>query len=231
VDVCGFPKDTFYYFKAWWGKEPALHLFPHWNFEGREGDEIPVWVYSNLDEVELFVNGKSLGSQKVPRLGHVEWKAKYEPGVIEARGSQYGSGGGQVVLTEKRETTGPAVAIRLTADRTEIDADGEDVAILKVEALDKEGRAVPTASNFIGFKVSGDGALIGVGNGDPNCQESDKEPKRSLFNGLAQVIVQSTRRDGEIHIEAVKEGWDGPELTPAKLAIKTKKVEPRPAVG
>jgi len=136
-----------------------------------------------------------------------------------------------VVLTEKRETTGPAVAIRLTADRTEIDADGEDVAILKVEALDKEGRAVPTASNFIGFKVSGDGALIGVGNGDPNCQESDKEPKRSLFNGLAQVIVQSTRRDGEIHIEAVKEGWDGPELTPAKLAIKTKKVEPRPAVG
>ena len=231
VDMCGFPKDTFYYYKSWWGAEPVLNLFPHWNFEGREGDEIPVWVYSNLDEVELFVNGKSLGSQKVPRLGHVEWKAKYEPGVIEARGSQYGSGGGQVVLTEKRETTGPAVAIRLTADRTEIDADGEDVAILKVEALDKEGRAVPTASNFIGFKVSGDGALIGVGNGDPNCQESDKEPKRSLFNGLAQVIVQSTRRDGEIHIEAVKEGWDGPELTPAKLAIKTKKVEPRPAVG
>ncbi len=183
-------------------------------------------MYSNLDEVELFVNGKSLGSQKVPHLGHVEWKVKYEPGAIEARGSK----DGKVVLTEKRETTGPAVAIRLTADRTEIDADGEDVAILKVEALDKDGRPVPTANNFIGFNISGEGKLIGVGNGDPNCQESDKEPKRSLFNGLAQVIVQSSKRPGEIHIEAVKEGWDGPELTPAKLSITTKQVELRPAV-
>ncbi len=99
-----------------------------------------------------------------------------------------------------------------------------------MEALDKEGRAVPTAGNLIGFKVSGDGALIGVGNGDPNCQESDKEPKRSLFNGLAQVIVQANFEPGEIHIEAVKEGWDGPELTPAKLTITTKKAERRPAV-
>ena len=226
VDMCGFPKDTFYYYKAWWGKEPSLHLFPHWNFEGREGDEISVWVYSNVEEVELFVNGKSAGSQKMPSLGHVEWKVKYEPGMIEARGSK----GGQVVLTEKRETTGPAVAIKLTADRTEIDANGEDIAILKVEALDKEGRAVPTANNFIGFKISGAGALIGVGNGDPNCQQSDKEPKRSLFNGLAQIIVQATKRPGEIHIEAVKEGWDGPELTPAKIVITTKHAELRPAV-
>ncbi len=104
VDMCGFPKDYFYYYTAWWRKEPSLHLFPHWNWHGREGDEIPVWVYSNLDEVELLVNGKSLGSQKVPRLGHVEWKVRYEPGAIEARGSK----DGKVVLTEKRETTGPA---------------------------------------------------------------------------------------------------------------------------
>jgi beta-galactosidase len=227
VDMCGFPKDTFYYYKAWWGKEPSLHLFPHWNFEGREGDMIPVWVYSNLDEVELFVNGQSVGSQKVPHLGHVVWKVKYEPGVIEARASKDGN----VVLTEKRETTGPTVAIRLTADRTEIDADGEDLAILKVEALDKEGRAVPTADNLIGFKISGNGALIGVGNGDPNCPESDKEPRRSLFNGLAQVIVQASREPGEIRIEAFKEGWDGPELTPAKLTITTRKVRLRPTVA
>jgi beta-galactosidase len=99
-----------------------------------------------------------------------------------------------------------------------------------VEALDKEGRPVPTADNLISFKVAGEGALIGVGNGDPNCQESDKEPKRSLFNGLAQVIVQSTKRPGEIHIEAVKEGWDGPELTPAKVVITTRRVELRPSV-
>ncbi len=227
VDMCGFPKDTFYYYKAWWGAEPVLHLFPHWNFEGREGEPISVWAHSNLDEVELFVNGKSQGSQKVPHLGHVEWKVKYEPGAIEARGSK----GGTIVLTERRETTGETVAIRMTADRTEINADGEDIAILKVEALDKEGRPVPTAGNFIGFKISGEGALIGVGNGDPNCQESDKEPKRSLFNGLAQVIVQSTKKPGEIRIEAVKEGWDGPELTPAKVSIMTKKVKLRPAVA
>jgi beta-galactosidase len=226
VDMCGFPKDYFYYYKAWWRKEPSLHLFPHWDWPGREGIEIAVWVYSNLDEVELFLNGKSLGSQKVPHLGHLEWKVKYAPGVIEARASK----DGKVLLTQKRETTGPAASIRLTADRIEIDADGEDIAILKVEVLDREGRPVPTANNKIGFKVSGDGALIGVGNGDPNCQESDKEPKRSLFNGMAQAIVQSTRRPGEIRIEAVKEGWDGPELTPAKLAIATKKAEPRPSV-
>jgi beta-galactosidase len=227
VDTCGFPKDTFYYYKSWWGAEPVLHLFPHWNFAGREGETISVWTFSNLDEVELFVNGNSRGSQKVPRLGHVEWKVNYESGVIEARGMK----DGKVVMTEKRETTGPEVSIRLTADRTEIAADGEDVAILKVEALDKEGRAVPTAGNLIGFKVSGAGALLGVGNGDPNCQESDKSPKRSLFNGLAQVIVQSTKRPGEIHIEAVKEGWEGPELTPAKLVIVTRKVELQPTVG
>jgi beta-galactosidase len=222
VDMCGFPKDSFYYYKAWWGKDPVLHLFPHWNFTGREGDEIPVWVHSNLDEVELFVNGKSVGSQKVPHLGHVEWKVRYEPGVIEARGSK----DGKVVLTEKRETTGPAASIRLTADRTEIFADGEDLVVLKVEVLDKEGRAVPTAENSINFRVSGEGELIGVGNGDPNCQESDKKPRRSLFNGLAQAIVQSTKKPGEITIEAV-----GGRLTPGKVTITTKSVEPRPAVG
>ena len=226
VDMCGFPKDNFYYYAAWWGREPSLHVFPHWNFAGREGDEISVWVYTNVEEVELFINGKSLGTQKVPHLGHVEWKVKYEPGYIEARGSK----AGKVVLTEKRETTGPAAAIRLTADRTEIDADGEDVAVVKVEALDKEGRFVPTANNFLGFKISGSGALIGVGNGDPNCQQSDKAPARSLFNGLAQIIVQSTKQPGQIHVEVAKEGWDGAELTPAKLSITTRRVDLRPSV-
>jgi beta-galactosidase len=227
VDMCGYPKDTFYYYKAWWGQEPVLHLFPHWNWAGREGEPIKIWVHSNLDEVELFVNGVSAGSQKVPHLGHLEWTAKYQPGVIEVRGNK----NGKIVLTEKRETTGEPVSIKVTADRTEINADGEDIAVLRVEALDKEGRPVPTAGNLIGFKVSGVGNLIGVGNGDPNCQESDKEPRRSLFSGLAQVIVQSTKRPGEIHIEAVKEGWAGAELTPFKLTITTKKVQLRPLVS
>jgi beta-galactosidase len=226
VDMCGFPKDYFYYYRAWWGKEPSLHLFPHWNWHGREGGQIAVWVYSNLDEVELLVNGTSLGRQKVPHLGHVQWNVKYEPGAIEARGYK----GGEVVLTEKRETTGPTTAIRLTADRTEINADGEDVAMLKVEGLDKEGRLVPIADNLIAFTIAGPGKLIGVGNGNPNCLESDKEPKRSLFNGLAQVIIQSTKRPGAIHITAEKDGWDGPDLTSATIEITTKSVETRPSM-
>jgi beta-galactosidase len=228
VDMCGFPKDNYYYYRAWWwNKQPVVHVFPHWNWTGREGDEIPVWVYSNLDEVELFVNGKSQGSQKVPHLGHVQWKVRYEPGSIEARGSK----DGKVVQTEKRETTGPTATIKLTADRTEINADGEDVVVIKVEGLDKEGRLNPLADNHIAFKVTGPGALIGVGNGDPNCQESDKAPKRSLFNGLAQVIVQATKEAGEIKIEASKDGREGPELTPATITIRTKQAELRPAVA
>jgi beta-galactosidase len=227
VDMCGFPKDNFYYYKAWWGSEPVLHLLPHWNWAGREGEPISVWAHSNLDSVELFLNGKSQGSQKVEPLTHLEWKVKYEPGVIEARGTK----DGKVVLTEKRETTGDPVAIRLTTDRTEISADGEDVAVLKVEVLDKEGRALPTAGNKISFKVTGEGKFLGVGNGDPNCQESDKEPERSLFNGLAQVIVQSTRTPGTITVEAYCKPYPRPVLPAVQVTITTKKVDLRPSVG
>ena len=105
------------------------------------------------------------------------------------------------------------------------------MAVLRVEVLDKDGRAIPTADNLINFKVTGEGALIGVGNGDPNCQESDKEPKRSLFNGLAQVIVQSTRTPGTITVEAYTEDWPPPKLPAVKLTIATKKVELRASVG
>ena len=226
VDMCGFPKDDFYYYKAWWGTEPVLHLFPHWNWDQREGEPIPVWVHSNLDSVEVFLNGKSQGSQKVQPLTHLEWKVRYEPGVLEARGTK----DGKVVLVEKRETTGAPVSLRVTPDRTEINADGEDVALLRIEALDKQGRAIPTADNLISIKVSGEGRLIGVGNGDPNCQESDKAPKRSLFNGLAQVIVQASRIPGTITVEAYTEDWPPPKLPTAQVTITAKKVNLRPAV-
>jgi beta-galactosidase len=227
VDMCGFPKDDFYYYKAWWGSEPVLHLFPHWNWDQREGEPISVWVHSNLDSVEVFLNGKSQGSKNVQPLTHLEWKVKYEPGVLEARGTK----DGKVVLTKKRETTGEPLSIRLTPDRNEINADGEDIAVLRVEVLDKEGRMVPTADNLISFKVAGEGSLIGVGNGDPNCQESDKEPKRSLFNGLAQVIVQASKTPGTIVVEAAGDDWPSPNSSPARVTITAKKVELRPTVG
>jgi beta-galactosidase len=221
VDMCGFPKDTFFYYKAWWGNEPVLHLFPHWNWEERIGEPVSVWVHSNVDEVELFLNGQSQGSQKVAPLTHLEWKVKYAPGVIEARGSK----DGKVILVEKRETTGKPETIKLSADRQEIDADGADIAVLRVEVLDKEGRAVPTADNEIHFKITGDGALLGVGNGDPNCHESDKEPVRSLFSGLAQVIVQASKTPGQIVVEA-----SAGRLSKATATITTKKAELRPEV-
>ena len=222
--MCGFPKDTFYYYKAWWGNEPSLHLFPHWNFEGREGDEIPVWVYTNLDEVELFVNGKSQGKQKVPHLGHVEWKVRYEPGAIEARGFK----GGKVVLTEKRETTGPAVAIRLTADRTEINADGEDLAILNGGGSGQGRAGGADGGQFDRVQCVGRREVDWRGQWRSELPGERQGAERSLFSGLAQVILQASKRPGEIRIEAVKEGFDGPELMPAKLAIKAKPVETRP---
>ena len=223
VDTCGFPKDSYHYYKAWWTQAPSLHLFPHWNWAGREGQAIPVWVYANLDEVELLLNGKSLGVQKVPRYGHVQWKVGYAPGTIEARGRR----GGQVVLVERRETTGPARTLRVTADRTEIAADGQDVAMLTIDVLDAQGRPVPTADHQLAFRVTGAGRLIGVGNGDPNDHESDKAPKRALFNGLAQLIVQSTRSPGTIRIEAVEQDATGQALVPAALTIATTKAAPR----
>ncbi|KZV15063.1 beta-galactosidase [Dorcoceras hygrometricum] len=227
VDLCGFPKDSYYYYKAWWAKAPSLHVFPHWNWAGKEGQEIPVWVYTNLDEVELLLNGKSLGVQKVPRFGHVQWKVAYAPGTIEARGRR----NGQVVLVERRETTGPARKLRLAVDRAEIAADGQDVAMITVDVLDGHGRPVPTADNKLAFRVSGAGKLIGVGNGDPNCHESDKEPRRSLFNGLAQVIIQSTASAGTIRVEAVEEGATGPSLAPASLTITTRQAAQRQVVA
>jgi len=222
VDTCGFPKDNFFYYKAWWGKEPLLHLFPHWNWAGKEGEEISVWVHSNLESVELLCNGQSLGSKKVEPLHHLEWKVKYAPGYIEARGNK----GSKVVLVAKNETTGSPAKIRLTADRAELAADGEDVAIVRVETVDSHGRFVPTADNKISFKVSGEGALIGLGNGDPNCLESDKGNERSLFSGLAQAILQASKNPGSLTIEAASH-----ELENASLTITTKPSKLRPAVS
>lgn len=215
VDMCGFPKDYFYYYQAWWTNKPVLHLFPHWNWTGKEGKEISVWVYSNLDEVELIVNGKTMGRKVMPQFGHVEWKATYEPGYIEARGFK----NGKLVLTERHETTGAPATIQLSADRIKINADGEDIAILKVEVLDSKGRAVPTANNRIAFEVLGAGKLIGVGNGDPNCLESDQASQRSLFNGLAQALVQSSKQPGPIIVQA--SSHDGSTLKPGRIMINS----------
>ncbi len=221
VDTCGFPKDNFYYYKACWSAEPVLHLYPHWNWEGREGEEILVQVKSNLESVELFLNGRSLGSKKVEPHFTLGWRVHYAPGVLEAHGTK----DGKVVTVEKRETAGAPAKIVLTADREEIMADGQDVAMIRVEVVDMEDRPVPTADNLIQFKVGGEGSLIGVGNGDPNCHGSDKGNQRSLFNGLAQAILQATLRPGSLTIDAASEG-----LKPAVLVISTRHAKALPTV-
>jgi beta-galactosidase len=207
MDTCGFPKDNYFYYQAWWGSQPVLHLFPHWNWAGREGQEIEVWCHSNLDSVELFLNGESFGAKSIQRNSHLQWKVKYAPGMLEARGSR----NGRVVLTASRETTDAPEGIVLRADREKIAAGGADVSIISVAVLDARGRTVPTASNQISFNLSGAGRLIGMGNGDPSCHESDKPTsftggQRSAFNGLCMALVQSLKQSGEIRVSASSPG-------------------------
>jgi beta-galactosidase len=221
MDTCGFPKDTYYYYQSWWGSKPVLHVFPHWNWPGREGQEIDVWVFTNLDSVELFLNGASLGTKKIEPNSHLEWKVQYAPGFLEARGAKNGN----VVLVDKRETTGAPAKLALRPHHQKIAADGEDVSVVAVEVQDAQGRVVPTASNEVRFKISGPGRLMGVGNGDPSCHESDKGDRRSAFNGLCMAFVQALKKSGEISIEASAEN-----LTPASVVIQATPAGPRPAV-
>ena len=199
-----------------------LHLFPHWNWPGLEGQEIAVWVYSNLDRVELFLNGQSLGAKDMKKDSHLAWNVKYAPGAIEARGYK----GGKQVMTAKRETTGPAAKLVLTADRKEISADGEDVAMFAVEVQDAQGRYMPIADNQVKFRVSGQGKVIGVGNGDPADHESDKGSSRKAFSGLCMALVQSSKAAGNLTVEA-----SSPGLTPASVTISAKAVKLRPQVA
>lgn len=168
LDTCGFFKDQAYYYKAWWTQEPVLHILPHWNLSGKEGQSIDVWVYSNHDEVELFQDSKSLGKQKMTKGGHLEWKVTYQPGTLSAKGYR----GGKVVQESKVETTGVATQITLETDHKEIRADGADIAVINIKALDAKGRWNPVASNLLDFEIEG-GRIIGVGNGDPSCHEAD----------------------------------------------------------
>ncbi|HEY4300904.1 MAG TPA: beta-galactosidase GalA [Candidatus Didemnitutus sp.] len=168
-DTCGFPKDNFWYYKAVWTDEPVLHLLPHWNWAGREGQPIDVRVLSNCDEIELFLNGKSLGRQPLARDGQLKMMVPYQPGELSAKGFRKG----KLVAEARNETTGAATAVHLSADHPTIDANGEDVSVVTVSAVDEKGRVVPVAMNHVRFELSGPGHLLGVGNGDPSSHEPD----------------------------------------------------------
>ena len=170
LDTCGFPKDNFYYYQSWWTTNTVLHLLPHWNWPGKEGQQIRVDALSNCKAVELFLNGESLGKQTMQKDSKLTWSVKYEPGTLSAKGFD---DGGRVIAETKVETTGNATAIQLAPNRTMINADGEDVSVFTVSATDAQGLEVPVAQNKINFALIGPGHILGVGNGDPSCHEPD----------------------------------------------------------
>lgn len=200
LDYCGFPKDEAFYLKSWWTDEPVLHIFPHWNLKGHEGEKVDVWAYSNMDEVELFVNGKSLGRKEMPRNGHLSWEAEYMPGNVKAVGYK----NGKRAMTTRIETTGAPAKLELASDRQVIKADNMDVSVVQVKVLDKKGRFVPDANIDLDISVDGPIRILGVGNGDPAFRATErpadgvgKSFSVKTFNGLAQILIQSGSENGD----------------------------------
>lgn len=221
LDVCGFPKDTYFYYQAWWTEKPVLHIFPHWNWPGLEGKEIAVWVHSNMERVELFQDGVSLGSKDVPKDSHLQWIVTYKPGALEARGVRKGQ---QTIA--RRETTGKAAKLAIRVDRTELLADGTDLAFVTAEVQDAQGRCLPSTDNEVTFSATGAGRVIGTGNGDPTSHEPDTGSKRSAFAGLCMGIVQAGKSAGAIQLEVTSPG-----LAPASARVTSRAVPPQPQVA
>jgi beta-galactosidase len=236
IDTCGFRKDGFYFYQSQWTDKPVLHIFPHWNWKGKEGQVIPVTCFTNCDTVELFLNGRSLGVKgyEFPRLGmegkwgnlpdrakvlrttgdlHLSWDVPYEPGALKAAGTKEG----KIVGTAEVFTTGQPASIGLSSDRDSIATDQRDVAHITVQILDDKGQVVPTADNEITFEIEGAGSLLGTDNGNPASHEDFKSNHRKVFNGLCLAILKSDGRAGQIQVRAVS-----PELQAARLIVATK---------
>jgi len=212
MDVCGFPKDGYYAYKAAWTNEPTVHIFPHWNWQGKEGDSIKIHCYTNCNEVELFLNGKSVGKQKAIPYKKLIWGLKYKPGKLEARGYKEG----KVITKDVVETTSAPSQVALNSDVSTLKADGCDVAVIKVAIEDDKGRICPTADNLVKFSIEGPGRIIGTGNGNPRRKEPDKASQRMAFNGYCLVLVQSDKHNGEIRLKASSQ-----KLKSSEILIKT----------
>ena len=222
VDLCGFPKDIFYYLQSWWGTKPVIHIMPHWNWKEREGENVKVTIYSNTEEVELVLNNKSLGKKRMEKNGHLDWNVTYQPGTLVAKGFTRG----KPSISEQIATTDVPAKVILISDRMVLNADGEDVAVITVQLEDTKNRIVPTANNEVAFILSGPGKIIGVGSGDPashdpeqfveNSSNPGPQWKRKTFNGLAQIIVKTTTQTGNITLTANSDG-----MAPAFLSLSS----------
>jgi beta-galactosidase len=214
MDLCGFEKTAFYIHQSQWVRDrPVLHLVPHWNWAGQEGQPIKVMAFANCDAVELRLNGKLVSRQSNDLYEGLTWQVPYAPGRLEAIGMT----GGKVVARAVVETTGAPVALRLTPDRAGLAGDGRDATPIRVEVVDAKGRPVPTAQTPVQFSIEG-GRIIGLGNGDANSHEPEKGDRRSLYNGLAQVIVQ-TRKGGSGNVLAVTAQAQGLKPATARIAV------------
>jgi len=213
IDLAGFPKDIYYMYQSEWTNKYVLHIFPHWNWN--EGQTVDIWAYfNNADEVELFLNGLSLGKKaKEKDVYHVFWRVPFQKGTLKAVSYK----DGKEVLTREVKTTGDPIFIRLTADRQTIKADGKDLSFITVEALDAEGNPVPVADNLINFTIEGDGFIAGTDNGDPTDPNSLKKPSRKLFSGKALAVVQSHKKAGKIILKATSSN-----LKQASIEINSK---------
>jgi len=205
IDLAGFPKDVYYMYQSEWTDKTVLHILPHWNWEA--GKTVDVWAYYNhADEVELFLNGKSLGTKKKEGEDlHVMWRVKYEPGTLKAVSRK----DGKVVLTREIHTAGKPAKIQLVADRKNIKADGKDLSFITVKILDKDGNVVPDADNLVNFNINGSGFIAGVDNGSETDHDSFKASYRKALNGLALAIVQTKPKPGAITFTASSKGLQG----------------------
>ncbi|KUJ61477.1 glycoside hydrolase [Flavobacteriaceae bacterium CRH] len=202
VDLAGFPKDVYYMYQSEWTDKTVLHIFPHWNWKA--GQTVDVWAYyNNADEVELFLNGKSVGvrSKKGEDL-HVMWKVPFQPGTLKAISRKNGK---TVLETEIKTAENPS-NLKLTADRSTIKADGNDLSFVTVDILDSKGTLAPNANNEINFSLKGNGKIVGVCSGDPVSHESYKGSKHTALNGKCLVIVQSGNKTGRLELTAKANG-------------------------
>jgi len=220
VDLCGFPKDVFYFYKSQWTSEPVLHILPHWNWI--EGQLIDVIAYTNCDKVKLYLNDKLIGEQafadtkirystnqwdKIIDLGEsqklsLDWKIPFVPGVLRAEGFK----NGKLIATDFVKTAGDPAKIELIADRSTIVADGKDLSYITIRIKDKLGTLVPDADNLIQFGIEGEGKIVGVANGDPISLEPAKGMQRRTFSGMCQVVIQSTGQKGNIILKVSSMG-------------------------
>ena len=209
IDTCGFPKDIYYFYQSRWTTEPMVHLLPHWNWSNSQ--TIEVWIYTNCDSVELFLNGVSQGVKTVGDSTHIAWKVLWKPGTIIANGMK-----GDVVVYDKITTAGQAAMVQLKPDRTSIIADGKDLVFIETDITDANSVVVPDATNLVTFSISGPGTIVGVDNGNASSSELYKTNRRKAFSGKCLLIVQTTQTPGSIVVSAESSG-----LTSARITVRS----------